>query len=178
MARLRREDEPPPALAADSPPRAGASAPALGENHAIYTLDGTPTSLDARIRERRKERDDLRVRETRLAKSLQLLADASSIIPELNTLAASRKWAERELDELVFQQQHAAAMAERLRGLDARLVQEWERLDVLPYDERRAKLREFNVAVTLWKRDHEPRFAIDRAFDSSAWDVIDEEEAP
>ena len=45
------------------------------------------------------------------------------------------------------------------------------------YDERRAKLREFNVAVTLWKRDHEPRFAIDWAFDLSAWDVIDEEDA-
>jgi hypothetical protein len=49
---------------------------------------------------------------------------------------------------------------------------------MLPYDERRAKLREFNVAVTLWKRDHEPRFAIDWAVVLSAWDVIDEEEAP
>ena len=62
--------------------------------------------------------------------------------------------------------------------LDARLLQEWERLDALAYDERRAKLRKFNVGVTLWKRDHEPRFAIDWAFDLSAWDLIDQEEEP
>ena len=55
---------------------------------------------------------------------------------------------------------------------------EWERLDALAYDERRAKLSEFNVGVTLWKRDHEPRFAIDWAFDLSAWDDIDEEAEP
>jgi hypothetical protein len=52
-------------------------------------------------------------------------------------------------------------MVKQMDGLDSRFLQEWERLDALTYDERRAKLREFNVGVTLWKRDHEPRFAID-----------------
>jgi len=64
------------------------------------------------------------------------------------------------------------------RGLDPRLLREWERLDDLAYDERRAKLREFDVSVTLWKRDHEPRFAIDWAFDLSSWDLSDQEEEP
>jgi hypothetical protein len=35
------------------------------------------------------------------------------------------------------------AMAEQMRGLDLRFLREWERLDGLAYDERRAKLREF-----------------------------------
>jgi len=48
----------------------------------------------------------------------------------------------------------------------------------LAYDERRAKLREFNVWITRWKRDHEPRFAIDGAFDFTSWDLIDQEEEP
>jgi hypothetical protein len=52
-------------------------------------------------------------------------------------------------------------------------MQEWERLDALAYDERRAKRRDFNVGVTLWKRDHEPRFAIDWDFDLTSWDLID-----
>jgi hypothetical protein len=82
------------------------------------------------------------------------------------------------LAELLNQQRHAVEMAERMRGLDVRLLQEWERLGALAYDERRAKLREFNVGVTLWKRDHEPRFAIDWAFDLSAWGDIDEEAEP
>jgi hypothetical protein len=60
--------------------------------------------------------------------------------------------------------------------LDARLLQEWERLDALAYDERRAKLRKFNVGVILWKRDHGPRFAIDWAFHLASWDLIDQEE--
>jgi len=48
----------------------------------------------------------------------------------------------------------------------------------LAYDERRAKLREFNVGGTLWKRDHEPRFAVDWNFDLTSWDLIDQEEEP
>lgn len=64
-----------------------------------------------------------------------------------------------------------------MHGLDTRLLREWERLDALTYDERRAKLREFNVAATLWKRDHEPRYVVDWAFDLSSWYVDDEEEA-
>jgi hypothetical protein len=51
-------------------------------------------------------------------------------------------------------------------------------LDALAFDERRAKLREVNVGVSLWKRDHEPRFAIDWAFDLTSWDLIDQEEEP
>ena len=70
----------------------------------------------------------------------------------------------------------ASAVAERMRGLDTRFLREWERLDALAYDERRAKLRKFNVGVTLWKRDHEPRFAIDWVFDLSACDLSDQEE--
>jgi hypothetical protein len=72
----------------------------------------------------------------------------------------------------------ASAVAERMRGLDTRFLREWERLDALAYDERRAKLRKVNVGVTLWKRDHEPRFGIDRAFDLSAWDRFHQEEEP
>jgi hypothetical protein len=48
----------------------------------------------------------------------------------------------------------------------------------LTYDERRTKLREVNGGVTLRKRDHEPRFAIDWAFDLTSWDLIDQEEEP
>ena len=33
------------------------------------------------------------------------------------------------------------------------------------YDERRATRRQFIVQVTLWKRDHELRYAMDWAFD-------------
>ena len=43
----------------------------------------------------------------------------------------------------------------------------------MTYDERRTKLREVNGGVTLRKRDHEPRFAIDWAFDLTIWDLID-----
>jgi hypothetical protein len=93
-------------------------------------------------------------------------------------LAAQRKAAQQELAEFLHQQRHAVEMAERMRGSEARLLQESERLNALSYDERRAKLREFNVGVTLWKRDHEPRFAIDWAFDLSAWGDIDEEAEP
>jgi hypothetical protein len=62
-------------------------------------------------------------------------------------------------------------MAERRRGIGAQFLREWERLDAMAYDERRAKLREFNVAVTLWKRDHDPRFAIDWALDLDGWGI-------
>jgi hypothetical protein len=65
-------------------------------------------------------------------------------------------------------QQFDVAVDTGMLWLDARLLQEWERLNALAYDERRAKRRKFNVGATLWKRDHEPRFAIDRAFDLSA----------
>jgi hypothetical protein len=51
-------------------------------------------------------------------------------------------------------------------------------MDGMGYDERRATLREFGVQVTLWKRDHDPRFAIDWAFDLGAWDAIDQEVEP
>lgn len=65
-----------------------------------------------------------------------------------------------------------------MNGLDSHVLREWERFDALAYDERRAKLRDFTVGVTLWKRDHEPRFAIDWAFDLSTWDCIDQDEEP
>ena len=105
--------------------------------------------MDARIAERQKELDGLVVQETRLTKSLQLLDDPSSIIPALNALTASRKSAQQEIDELLFQQKHAVAMVKQMHGLDSHFLREWERLDALTYDERRAKLREFNVGVTL-----------------------------
>jgi hypothetical protein len=108
---------------------------------------------------------------------LQLLDDPSSVIPTLNALSAQRQAAQHEVEELLHPQRHAAQLAERMRGLDA-CLREWERLDALAYDERRAKLQEFNVGVTLWKRDHEPRFAIDCGFDLTSWDLIDQEEEP
>ncbi len=56
------------------------------------------------------------------------------------------------------------AVAKRLCQLDVNMLQEWEWLDALSYDERRV------IAVTLCKRDYEPRFATDWAFDLTGWD--------
>lgn len=126
-------------------------------------------TLAARVTQRQRELDSARSEEERLAKNLGLLDDAAPVIPLLNAATAARRAVEQEVEELLIQQRHAAEMAGRMRGFDARPLREWERLDGLAYDERRAKLREFNVAVTLWKRDHEPRFAIDWAFDISSW---------
>jgi hypothetical protein len=105
-------------------------------------------SLGARTAERQKQIDDLIAREARLVQNLQFLDEPSSVISAINALADQRKATEQELAELLHQQRHASEMAQPMRGLDVRLLQEWERLGALAYDERRAKLREFNVGVT------------------------------
>ena len=87
------------------------------------------------------------------------------MITRLNEVSARRKVGRSELDELLFQQRHAEQIARRLDGFDRRFLDAYERVDAMGYDERRAILRQFGVQVTLWKKDHEPRFAIDWAFD-------------
>jgi hypothetical protein len=42
-------------------------------------------------------------------------------------------------------------MAERMRGLDARLLQEWERLDALAYDERKELRRSFYALYRFFR---------------------------
>jgi hypothetical protein len=69
-------------------------------------------------------------------------------------------------------------MVEQMQGLNSCFLRECEHQDGVAYYERRAKLRELNVGVTLWKRDHEPRFVIDWVFDLSVWDCSDQEEEP
>ena len=44
------------------------------------------------------------------------------------------------------QQKHAVAMVKQMHGLDSCFLQEWERLDALAYDERRAKLPESSMS--------------------------------
>ena len=89
----------------------------------------------------------------------------------MNEVSARRKVVESELAELAFQQRHAEQLARRLDGFDQRFLDAAERVDAMGYDERRAILRQFGVGVTLWKKEHEPRFAIDWAFDvGDDWD--------
>jgi hypothetical protein len=93
------------------------------------------------------------------------------VIARLNEVSARRKVVEGELADLAYQQRHAEQLAQRLHGFDQRFLDAAERVDAMGYDERRAILRQFGVGVTLWKKDHEPRFAIDWAFDlGNDWD--------
>jgi site-specific DNA recombinase len=105
-----------------------------------------------------------RRQEARLAATIGDLDDPSPVIKRMNALTREIETLQREADELAFQQKQASQVVTRLRDLHVYL-QEIDRLDQLTYDEKRAVLREFDVQVTLWKKDHEPRWALDWAFD-------------
>jgi site-specific DNA recombinase len=121
--------------------------------------------LAERITEQQASVRRLQQEEARLAARLGELDDQTPVITRLNEVSARRKVVESELADLAFQQRHAEQLAQRLDGFDQRFLDAAERVDAMGYDERRAILRQFGVGVTLWKKDHEPRFAIDWAFD-------------
>jgi site-specific DNA recombinase len=128
-------------------------------------------SLTDRITEQQANVRRLQQEEARLAARLGELDDPTPVIARLNEVSARRKVVESELAELAFQQRHAEQIAQRLDGFDQRFLDAAERVDAMGYDERRAILRQFGVGVTLWKKEHDPRFAIDWAFDlGSDWD--------
>ena len=127
--------------------------------------------LTERMTEQETSARRLRQEEARLAARLGELDDPAPVIARLNEVSARRKVVEGELAELAFQQRHAEQIARRLDGFDQRFLDAAERVDAMGYDERRAILRQFGVGVTLWKKEHEPRFAIDWAFDlGTDWD--------
>lgn len=123
------------------------------------------STLADRVASARAGVKKMRLEEMRLAERLGELDDPTPVVARMNELAAARKAAEQELDDLMFQQQYAEQIGRRLKTFDRRFLDAYERVDAMGYDERRATLRQFAVQVTLWKRDHEPRFAIDWAFD-------------
>jgi hypothetical protein len=51
------------------------------------------------------------------------------------------------------------------QGFDQWFPDAYERMDAVGYDERRATLRQVTIQVTQRKRDHDPRYAINRIFD-------------
>ena len=114
-----------------------------------------------------------------LAKRLGALDDPTPVVARMNEVAAAKRAAEQELDELLFQRLHAEQISRRLEGFDRQFLDAAERVDAMGYDERRATLRQFAVQVTLWKRNHEPRFVLDWAFDLGSlgsWQTGEEEE--
>lgn len=129
-------------------------------------------AAQAAVRKMRKE-------EERLAARLGQVVDATAVIARLNEVATRRQETEQELDGLRFQQQHASQIAERLGGFDQRFLDACDRVDAMSYAEKRTILREFAVRVTVWRRDHDPRFALDWAFDLGTLDgsylIVDNE---
>jgi hypothetical protein len=64
----------------------------------------------------------------------------------------------------VFQERHAELINRQPKGFDQWCLDACERGDSMNHSERRAVLRQFDVQVTLWKRDHDPRFTVDWVF--------------
>lgn len=112
----------------------------------------------------------LRQEEERLAARLGQVDDATAVIARLNEVATRRQETEQVLDDLRYQQQHAAQIAKRLGGFDQRFLDACDRVDSMTYAEKRTILREFAVRVTVWRRDHDPRFTLDWAFDLGTLD--------
>jgi site-specific DNA recombinase len=125
-------------------------------------------SLTERITEHQISLKKLRQEERKLAAQLGVLDDSTPVIMRLKEVSASRKIVESELDDLLFQQQHTQQITQSLNGFDQRLLDAYERVDEMGYEERRAILRQFNVQVTLWQKSHDPRYTIDWAFDLGA----------
>lgn len=127
-------------------------------------------SLVERVAQHQTGLKKLRQEEGRLAAQVVEHADPTPIIMRLNTVSASRKVVESELDDLLFQQRHAEQIAQSLNDFHQRFLDAYARVDEMGYEEKRAILRQFNVQVTLWQKSHTPRYAIDWAFDLGALD--------
>jgi len=122
------------------------------------TLAQRVSATEASLKQLRRE-------EGKLAAFLGQVEDPSPILKRLNDLSAARTSLEKEVAELHFQLSHAKDMAKRLNGFHQRWLDIYNRVDAMSYDERRTVLRDFSVQVTLWKKDHDPRYTIDWAYD-------------
>jgi site-specific DNA recombinase len=127
-------------------------------------------SLADRLSSTKTALRQLRQEEGRLAARLGELDDPTAVIARLNEVSGRRKATEAELDDLLFQQHHAEQIAQRLNGFSQRFLDACRRVDTMSYEEKRTILREFEVRVTLWRRDHDPRFTLDWAFDLGTLD--------
>ena len=112
-----------------------------------------------------------------MAARLGELDDPTLVILRLNTVSKECKAVEAERDYLLFQQRNIEQIGKRLHDFNQRFLDAYERAEKMGYDERRAVLRQFAVQVTLWKKDHKPRYVIDWAFDmGDAWWQPDDRE--
>lgn len=113
-----------------------------------------------RLTEVRAQIRALHGQEERLAASLARVSNPAPIEAQLNRITTQLQALQIEADELVFQQANTEKLSEKVRAARAYLA-EWDRVDAMTFDERRAVLRDFGVQVQLWKRGHDPRWAIE-----------------
>lgn len=111
--------------------------------------------------------DQLKREAETLSKRLGLVDDdaAPVVIARLNEVSAARSAAQAGVDRLRFQMRHAEAMSKHLSVFDRRITEEWNRIDAMGMDEKRAVLRRFGLTAVLWRKDHTPRYAPDINFD-------------
>ena len=67
-------------------------------------------------------------------------------------------------------------MSKHLSVFDRWISEEWDRIDAMGVDEKRAVLRRFGLTAVLWRKDHTPRYALDINFDlDDQWWVTDDQ---
>jgi hypothetical protein len=140
--------------------------------------DGGVASL---LAERRESLRQLVAREIRVLAVLETgdLDDPSALAGRLNEIGAAKQIIEREIAELEAQQARAEQESRGLAGLERRLFEEYRRVGELSFDGRRALLRYLGVSrVTLYPQGHQPRWAMEWAFDLSAWYGESDDDAP
>jgi site-specific DNA recombinase len=89
--------------------------------------------------------------------------DPEQMIAPLNEVASACKLLERDIQELEAQQHYADSLSERLDSFSRWYLEASERIDQMPYEEKRAVLSELGVQVTLWLKDHDPRYTMEWA---------------
>lgn len=113
--------------------------------------------LDARIAEISKQ-------QVNLARVAAALDDADAIAPlaaQLEALAESKRKLADDRQDVLSRQEAWHAAQQRLDDLREWCATVASRVDILTYTQKRDALYALGVRVTVWRRDHNPRYVVE-----------------
>jgi site-specific DNA recombinase len=112
-----------------------------------------------------RQMDQAARRIERTSTAIAMVDDPAPLVQQLNSLQSEMRSLQNQWDQVTRQRNQASKLNTMLNDFNPRVWEAMQAVDIMSYQKKRAMLRDFEVRVTLWPRDHEPRYTIDWAFD-------------
>jgi site-specific DNA recombinase len=132
------------------------------------------TVPDAHTADLTRQLDQVAKRIERTSSAIAMVDDPTPLVRQLNTLQVEARSLQQQWEQLERQRSQTSKLSAILDGFEPRIWEAMQDVDTMSYQKKRAMLRDFDVRVTLWPRNHEPRYTIDWAFDlDDQWWIMD-----